>query len=123
MLTKTKIALVAALVAGSATVASAQGFDPNPASRYPAYAAPGGQAQPYLGYAAAPRATAPQGVVSRNVSAQRTLRSAPVALRQGNQAPRAVEQNAPVYYGNPQQGGFELDRSDRASSPYAGGVN
>jgi hypothetical protein len=46
-----------------------------------------------------------------------------VALRQGNQAPRAVEQNAPVYYGSPQQDGFELDRSDRASSPYAGGVN
>ena len=81
MLTKTKIALVAALVAGSATVASAQGFDPNPANRYPMYAAPGGQAMPYLGYAAAPQATATQGVVSRNVSAQRTLRSAPVALR------------------------------------------
>ena len=32
MLTKTKIALVAALVAGSATAASAQGFDPNPAT-------------------------------------------------------------------------------------------
>jgi hypothetical protein len=77
MLTKTKIALVAALVAGSASVASAQGFDPNPANRYPAYAAPGGMAQPYLGYSAAPQAVAPQGVVSRNVSARRTLKSAP----------------------------------------------
>src|SRR5215216_5598990 len=109
MLTKTKIALVAALVAGSATVASAQGFDPNPANRYPAYATPTGKGQPYLGLAAqsaAPQGTDSQsayprrGVVSQNVSGQRTLRSAPVALRQGSQAPRAVEQNAPVYYGS-----------------------
>jgi hypothetical protein len=132
MLTKTKIALVAALVAGSATVASAQGFDPNPANRYPSYAAPGGQAKPYLGYAAAPQATAPrqaaasQGIVSRNVSAQRTLRSAPVALRSApvalRSAPvaaRTVDQS-PVYYGSD---GFQVDQSDRASSPYAGGVN
>ena len=54
MLTKTKIALAIALVAGSASVASAQGFDPNPANRYPAYAAPGA-----------------------------TLRTAPVQLNQG----------------------------------------
>ena len=36
-MTKTKIALAIALVAGSASVASAQGFDPNPANRYPSY--------------------------------------------------------------------------------------
>jgi hypothetical protein len=120
MLTKTKIALVAALVAGSASVASAQGFDPNPANRFPAYAAPGGMAQPYLGYSVAPAAS--QGFVSQNVSAQRTLRTAPVALRNGRQAPRAVEQNAPVYYGA-QQDGFAIDQADHASSPYAGGVN
>jgi hypothetical protein len=133
MLTKTKIALAAALVAGSATVASAQGFDPNPANRYPAYATPAGKGMPYLGLAAqsaAPQGTDSQsayprrGVVSQNVSAQRTLRSAPVALRQGGQAPRAVEQqSAPVYYGSQQQDGFQVDISDRASSPYAGGVN
>ena len=40
-MTKTKIALAALLVAGTASAASAQGFDPNPANRYPAYAAPG----------------------------------------------------------------------------------
>ena len=128
MLTKTKIALVAALVAGSATVASAQGFDPNPANRYPSYAAPGGQAQPYLGYAAAPQAAPSQGIVSRNVSAQRTLRSAPVALRsapvalrQGSAA-RAVGES-PAYYGSQQQDGVLVDQIDRASSPYAGGPN
>ena len=41
-MTKTKIALAALLVAGTASAAMAQGeFDPNPANRYPAYAAPG----------------------------------------------------------------------------------
>jgi hypothetical protein len=40
MITKTKIALAAALVASSASVAMAQDFDPNLANRYPAYAGP-----------------------------------------------------------------------------------
>jgi hypothetical protein len=54
-MTKTKIALAALLVAGTASAAMAQGeFDPNPANRYPAYAAPGA-----------------------------TLRTAPVQLNQG----------------------------------------
>ena len=39
-MTKTKIALAALLVAGTASVALGAGFDPNPANRYPAYAAP-----------------------------------------------------------------------------------
>lgn len=55
MLTKTKIALVAALLAGTATAAMAQDFDPNLANRYPGYAS------------TAPRAT---------------LQSAPVRLNQ-----------------------------------------
>jgi hypothetical protein len=59
-MTKTKIALAALLVAGTASAAMAQGeFDPNPANRYPAYAAPA---------YAAPGAT---------------LRTAPVQLNQG----------------------------------------
>ena len=54
-MTKTKIALAALLVAGTASAAMAQGeFDPNPANRYPAYTAPGA-----------------------------TLRTAPVQLNQG----------------------------------------
>ena len=40
MLTKTKIALAAVLVAATASVASAQEFDPNLANRYPAYNGP-----------------------------------------------------------------------------------
>lgn len=59
MLTKTKIALIAALVLGTAGAAMAEdGFDPNLANRYPAYATPA---------AAAPQA----------------FRSAPVGLYQG----------------------------------------
>ena len=40
MLTKTKIALAAAVVVGSASVALADGFDPNLANRYPGYNEP-----------------------------------------------------------------------------------
>ena len=40
MLTKTKIALAAVLVAATASVATAQEFDPNLANRYPAYNGP-----------------------------------------------------------------------------------
>src|SRR5262249_39417140 len=55
MLTKTKIALAAALVVGSASVALADGeFDPDLGNRYPAYDAP--------------------------IAAQGTFNSAPVAL-------------------------------------------
>ena len=81
-MTKTKIALAALLVAGTASAAMAQGeFDPNPANRYPAYAAPA---------YAAPSAT---------------LRTAPVQLNQGRAiqvAPRAIQNNwvpAPAHAG------------------------
>ncbi|HKS64864.1 MAG TPA: hypothetical protein VJT13_24405 [Xanthobacteraceae bacterium] len=39
-MTKTKIALAAVLVAATASLASAQEFDPNLANRYPAYNGP-----------------------------------------------------------------------------------
>jgi len=57
MLTKTKLALVAALLAGTASAALAQDADPTLLNRYPAY----------NGAAAAPQAT---------------FQSAPVGLRQ-----------------------------------------
>ena len=76
-MTKLKIALAALLVAGTASAAMAQGeYDPNPANRYPAYAAPGA-----------------------------TLRSAPVQLNQGRTihvAPRSLQNNwvpAPAHAG------------------------
>jgi hypothetical protein len=116
MLTKTKIALAFALIAGSASVASAQGFDPNPANRYPSYTAPGGMAQPYMGTA--------QGYVSRNVASQnvapRALQSAPVSLYQGRNPARTGGQFGT--YGA-QQDEIGIDLQDRAASPYAGGVN
>jgi hypothetical protein len=100
MLTKTKIVLAAALFAATSSVAMAQ-FDPNLANRYPAYADPGAQAA---------RTT--------------TLQSAPVRLHQGHSAgltSRSVgltnNANAPAA----QPSEFDVDRFDRASSPYAGG--
>ena len=87
MMTNTKIALAAALVAATSSVAFAQEFDPNLANRYPAYA--------------------------ESISPQAAFRSAPVRLRQGrNVALPTGQMNS--------SSEFEIDRSDRASSPYAG---
>ena len=67
MLTKTKIALAAALIVGSASVAMAGGeFDPNLANRYPAYNGP----------AAGTFQSAPVSLERRG-----QLRSAPVRLQ------------------------------------------
>ena len=93
MLTKTRIALAAMIVAATSSVALAQEFDPNLANRYPAYAGP--------------VAAAPQTFQSAPV---RMLRSRNVALPAG-QVRSFAAQPSP----------FEIDRNDRASSPYAGG--
>jgi hypothetical protein len=87
-MTKIKIALVAALLAGSASAALAQDFDPNLANRYPADAGAG---------------------------AGQTFQSAPVRLGEGR--------NVGVTNGRSSWGQSEIDvdRADRASSPYAGG--
>jgi hypothetical protein len=98
MLTKTKIALAAVLVAGTTSLASAQGYDPNLANRYPALADP----------------IAPAAHVSARHN--RTLQSAPVGLYQG----RNVRLNNQRSYG-PSQDEFTVDAHDHASSPYAGG--
>ena len=99
MLTKTKIVLATALLAATSSAALAQGFDPNLANRYPSYAEP-----------VAPTAQAKTPHAS--------LQSAPVQLRQGRN----------VGLTNDQFGGYtgqsteiDVDRADRASSPYAGG--
>ena len=47
MLTKTKIALAAVLVAATASVATAQEFDPNLANRYPTYNGPAAETQSF----------------------------------------------------------------------------
>ena len=118
MLTKTKIALAIALIAGSASVASAQGFDPNPANRYPSYTAPGGMAQHYIGTSVP--GSASRSIASQNVAPRGALQSAPVSLYQGRTtAPVAGQFGS---YGA-QQDEVGVDLSDRASSPYSGGVN
>ena len=98
MNTKTKLALAAALFAGTTSLAAAQGFDPNLANRYPAMANP---------VAAAPHVSAHQN---------RTLRSAPVGLYQG----RNVQPNNQRSFGTSQDP-IAVDARDHASSPYAGG--
>ncbi len=111
-MTKTKIALVAAFVAGSATVASAQGFDPNPANRYPAYAG-AGVAMPYLGQMSGPQTSAG--------TSQPQFRSAPVGLRNGYRAAPQF-QTAPVgLYQGPSYG-YPAAPISRESLPHAGGV-
>ena len=62
----TKTALAAVLVLGSASLAHAQGFDPNLANRYPSYAEPG-----VYGYSANSGTPGPlnaQSLQSRNVA-------------------------------------------------------
>ena len=101
MLTKTKIALAAVLFAGGVTVAAAEGYDPNLANRYPAYADP-----IYAGPSHASRvARAPHGA----------LQSAPVRLQSGSTyrsvtSPPANENDW-----------YDTDVHDKASSPFAGG--
>jgi hypothetical protein len=59
----TRIAVATALIAATSTIALATEFDPNPANRYPAYAAP---------------------IAATQV--QDVLRTAPVSLSSGNAA-------------------------------------
>jgi hypothetical protein len=96
MLTKTKIALAATLFAATSSVAMAQGYDPNLANRYPHLANP---------IAQAPQATASHG----------KLQSAPVRLQQGRNVGVTNDQSS---WGPTE---VDVDRADRASSPYAGG--
>ena len=98
MMTKTKIALAAALVFGSASVALADGeFDPNLGNRYPAY----------NGAIAAPDAfqSAPVAL-HRN---GRVLRTAPVRLNEGTALGEPVSQGAgqlPRAFRDQEQAGY-----------------
>ena len=96
-----KTTLVTGIVLGSASLAQAQGFDPNLSNRYPGYAEPGT-------YGYSPNANVP---VRMHPAPQATFQSAPARLHRGRDAART--------------GGHEsrstIDRNDRASSPDAGG--
>ena len=115
-MTMTKIALALALIAGTASVASAQGFDPNPANRYPSYAAPAGAGM-YLGVA--PTGYRTNSIASQNVAPRGTLQTAPVSLYQGRVSAPVASQ----FGYSAQQDEIGADLQDRASSPYSGGVN
>jgi len=101
MFSMIKTALAISIVLGSASLALAQGFDPNLANRYPGYAEPG-----TYGYSA--NANAPARL---QPAPHQTFQSAPARLHQGRDA---------VQTGG-QADWFTIDRNDRASSPYAGG--
>ena len=122
MFTKSKAALAVALVIGSTSWALAQGFDPNLANRDPHLANP--QTYGYVGGANAP--------ARMDQAPNATFQSAPVQLRHGH---NGVFQSAPVQLRQGRDAGltndrgnysgweseFDVDRNDRASSPYAGG--
>lgn len=106
MLTKTKIALAAALVFGSASVALADGeFDPNLGNRYPGYNGP-----------VVAQSTFQSAPVALYRNGRGELRSAPVRLQnQGFNAPtigaghlpRAfIEQEQPGFPQSPPGGGY-----------------
>jgi len=122
MFTKSKAALAVALVLGSTSLALAQGYDPNLANRYPNLATP----QTY-GYVAganaptrmdqAPNATFQSAPVQLRHDRNETFQSAPVQLRQGRDV--GLTNDRGNYSGWESE--FDVDRNDRASSPYAGG--
>jgi hypothetical protein len=103
MLTKTKIALAAALLAGTASVAMADGeFDPNLSNRYPGFAgaAVGGTFQ-----------SAP--VALRNGH----LRSAPVRLQDQNTFGAPISQGA----GHAPGAFYQQEQTGYPQSPPGGG--
>jgi hypothetical protein len=120
-MTKTKIALAAVLFAATSSAAFAQGFDPDLSNRYQGYAQPG-----VYGYSASGKLGALQSApiqsapVSLKKHGNAYLQSAPVALRNG-----AVLQqrdvSLPITGAAGSGGWFDIERSDRASSPFAGG--
>jgi hypothetical protein len=117
MLTKTKIALAATLFAATSSVAMAQGYDPNLANRYPHLANP--QAWGYAEGANGPgkmqQAPNQSAQVRLHQGRNGTFQSAPVQLNQGRNAGVTNDQS----YWGPSE--IDVDRADRASSPYAGG--
>ena len=119
-MTKTKIALAAALFAATSSAALAQGYyDPNLANRYPGYAEPGVYGYSVNGkLGALEQAPIHSAQVSLKKHGNAYLQSAPVALRNG-----AVLQQRDVSLptGAASADWFDVERSDRASSPYAGG--
>jgi hypothetical protein len=86
MFTGRKLALAIALAAGSASVASAQGFDPNPDRRFSLFANPGGQYMPYI------------AIIPDVSPIAEMLQSAPVGMYSDRIAPAVIRQYAGTGY-------------------------
>jgi hypothetical protein len=112
MFPKSKVVLALTLVLGSSSLALAQTYDPNLSNRYPGLADPG-----VYGYTA--KGNAPTWL---HGAPQATVQSAPVRLQHGRNAALTNGQHSYVP-GNftGMESEFDVDRNDRASSPYAGG--
>jgi hypothetical protein len=111
-MTKTTIALVAALIAGTASVASAQGeFDPNLGNRYPAYDEPVA-ATPGLQSSQARLHNKTQGLQSSQVRLQNNTRG---QAGEGFTTQAIPTQSFP-YEGRPQVHTFRYDSSPVISS-------
>ena len=96
MFTKTKVVLATTLLAATSTVALAE-YDFNLANRYPSYADP----------------------IINGKQVHGPLQSAPVQLYSGGNVANSGRE-LQTYTGR--QDPTEVDRSDHASSPYAGGA-
>lgn len=112
MLTKTKIALAAALFAGTASVAVAQDADPNLLNRYPSYNGI---------VAAAPQATFQTAAVK--LERHRHFREAPVRLQQDRGFQDQGFSRNPTTQGAGHAPGafYEQEQSGYPQSPPGGG--
>jgi hypothetical protein len=123
-MTKTKIALAAALFAATSSAAFAQGFDPDLSNRYQDYAQPGNygySSTGKLGSLQPARAATQSAQVRLQNHGKAFLQSAPVGLRNGS-APVLQQRDVALPTGAAASTDwFDADRFDHASSPYAGG--
>jgi len=120
-MTKTKIALAAVLFAATSSAALAQGFDPDLSNRYQGYAQLGVYGYSASGKLGALEAPAIQSApVSLKKHGNVLLQSAPVRLQQS--APVLQQRDVSLPTGAAGSNDwFAVERSDRASSPFAGG--
>jgi hypothetical protein len=120
-MTKTKIALAAALFAATSSAALAQGYDPNLANRYQGLIQPNSYGYSATGALGQINSTPAGTLQSASVRLQTKhgnarLESAPVLQQRDVALPTT---GGGAYYEGDRE--FNIDRFDHASSPYAGG--
>ncbi len=112
-MTRTKIALAAVLFAATSSAAFAQ-FDPDLSNRYQGYAQPN-----TYGYSASGKLGTLAGTASQ--SAAVSLQKHRNVLLQSGPVLQQREVALPITGAATSGDWFELERGDRASSPFAGG--